>query len=92
MNIDLGLDYTVRIDTYNHTLSKKYYLNKKTGESYSSPKEEFVGYYPNMEQAIKGAIKYESGNEEFTTNLEGYLEKIIKLWEAIGNEYKRDKN
>jgi hypothetical protein len=85
MKVTLGNDYYVKIDSYNHTLYKFQHVSVKTGAIYKEPREVTVGYYSNMERAIKGAVQDAVAESDLELNLDGYIEEVKRLWEEISN-------
>ncbi len=78
MKVSLGKGYCVKIDTYNHTLVRIY-------DSEGKEKEKFVGYFPNMEHALRGAILHCAGEDECVVDFEEYLKKLKYFWEEVKN-------
>lgn len=56
LSVELMNGYFVEIDPLNHTLKKRYIGQDKNG--ISKPSEKVIGYYGNMEQAVKGFVKH----------------------------------
>lgn len=76
--------YRVVIDEWNHTLERWREAETITKGKYagtmSKPDWVTEGYYPNMVQCLKRIVKIES-MEGGETDLEGYIQRLIKLEE-----------
>lgn len=73
--IHLGNGYRVEIDAYNHTLIRRYKtISKKTKEEVET--EKIVGYYSNLNQAVKKYLSCNKFNNEFEGTFEEYLKFV----------------
>jgi len=86
MEVVLNKDYVVKIDNFNHTLYRYRRSNTKTGKVYDKPKQVIVGYYSNMEKALKGTLNDVVGDTEVTVTVEGYLEEVKRIWGELGGK------
>lgn len=76
MIVNLSDNFRVVIDQYNHKLeSYREVINPK--DKSTKMNWCFVGYYPNMDQAVNGAIKSQLGDSQEVVTFYKYLDKLV---------------
>lgn len=87
--VNINSKWRVDIDHLNHTLEHwdeggELITNGKHRGQLTKPSWGFVGYYPNMLQCIRSAVRYDATVLP-ETDLKGYIERLEKLNEEISN-------
>lgn len=87
MIVQINEKWRVDIDDLNHTLERfeeggKILTQGKYKGQISKPSWVFVGYYPNMLQCLREAVRQEAILLP-DTDLKGYIERLEKLNEEI---------
>lgn len=91
INIEDG--YRVRVDDMNYTLEKfipggNEVVNKKTKEiTISKDRWEFVGYYPNIRQALHRVIHEKMDASTETCSLEAYVNTLASMYDKYHSKY-----
>ena len=82
--VELINDYFIEIDTYNHTLKKKYIgIDKKTEEEKEF--EKIIGFYRNIQECIEALIRVIplDENNNTTISLREYAEASEQSFKKV---------
>ncbi|WP_163258382.1 hypothetical protein [Bacillus paranthracis] len=82
MNIQINEDYKLVSDKYNVILQEKYEKEDKQRNKTGQFDYKDVGYYPSVEQALKGFVRKATLNSK-ASNLKELTEEIRVLHDTI---------
>lgn len=84
MRVNLGEDFYITVDNFNHTLFQSIPPKLKDDGKYTKPREEVLGYYKDVPSAIKGLIRFKVASTELEVDLASYVEIVEDTWRTIG--------
>lgn len=82
MNVQINEDYKLVSDKYNVILQEKYEKEDKQRNKTGKFDYKDIGYYPNVEQALKGFVRKATLNSK-ASNLKDLTEEIKALHDTI---------